>query len=333
MMTNNSVVYPWQLLLWQQLVGYIKQQRIPQALLITGAKGVGKRYLAEAFSQALLCQKPLIDHLACSECQGCKLWSAQTHPDYFLIEPDELGKVIGIDKIRQLIVKLALKPQFDTQRLVIIEPADQLNNASANAFLKCLEEPTERTCLILLTDNPARLPATIRSRCQTVHCQQPDRQIARQWLQRQGVHEHYDLLLKFSQGAPLLAKQYADLQFIDIRQDCFNGWLQVLEGKQNLAILAEQWQKQDNLDLGVLLNWMISWVMDIIKSAHQADEDQLQNPDMKKSLQALAERLELKRVYKFYDNLLHAQSQVSKQINKQLLLEQLLINWAQLNIR
>ena len=332
-MTNKSVVFPWQHLLWQQLVGYIEQQRIPQALLITGAKGVGKRYLAEAFSQALLCQKFSINHLACGECQGCKLWLAQTHPDYWAIEPDEPGKTIGIDKIRQLIVKLALKPQFDTQRLIIIQPADQLNNASANAFLKCLEEPTERTCLILLTDHPNRLPATIRSRCQALHCQQPDRQIAEQWLQQQGVNDQHDLLLRFAQGSPLLAKQYADRQFIDIRQDCFNAWLQVLDGKQNLISLAEQWDKQDKVDLGVLLTWMLTWVMDIIKSAHSADVDQLQNPDIAKRLQALAERLELKRVYTFYDNLLLANSQVNTQINKQLLLEQLLINWMLLNTR
>lgn len=332
-MANSSIVYPWQQSLWQRLVGYIEQQRIPQALLITGATGMGKRHLADAFAQVLLCQNPLPGYLVCGACHGCHLWHAQTHPDYLLIEPDEPGKAIGIDKIRQLIVKLALKPQFDTQRLVIIQPADQLNNASANAFLKCLEEPTERTSFILLTDKPTRLPATIRSRCQSVHCQLPDRQLAGQWLQQQGVNEDYDLLLRFAQVAPLLAKQYADQHFIDLRQKYFNDWLQVFEGKQNLVTLAELWQKQDKLDLAVLLTWMTSWVMDIIKSAHQADVDKLHNPEMKKSLQALAERLELKRVYKFYDNLLNAQSQVSKQVNKQLLLEQLLINWTQLNTR
>lgn len=332
-MADNSAVYPWQHTLWQHLISYIGQQRIPQALLITGAKGVGKRHLADAFAQVLLCQKPLADHLSCGECHGCKLWQAQTHPDYLAIEPDEPGKTIGIDKIRQLIVKLALKPQFDTQRLIIIQPADQLNNASANAFLKCLEEPTERTCLILLTDNPSRLPATIRSRCQIMHCQKPDKQIAGQWLQQQGINEHHDLLLRFAQGSPLLAKLYADRQFIDIRQDCFNAWLQVLDGKKNLVSLAEQWDKQDKVDLGVLLTWMLTWVMDIIKSAHSADLGQLQNPDMEKPLQALAKRLELQRVYRFYDSLLVAQSQVNKQINKQLLLEQLFINWMLLNTR
>lgn len=327
---SNLAIYPWQEVIWRHLIDYVEQQRIPQALLISGAAGIGKRHLADVYARSLLCHSPLADHSACGVCQGCKLWTAQTHPDYLLIEPDEPGKGIGIDKIRQLIVKLALKPQFTAYRVVIIDPADLMNTASANAFLKCLEEPTERTCHVLLTDKPARLPATIRSRCQTLHCGLPDKAIATQWLQQQGIYENIDLLLSLAQGAPLLAKQYAEQNVIGIRAACFQNWMLVAEGKSNLITLAEQWQKQDKLELNVLLTWIISWVVDMIKVAHRADLNRLQNPDQKKSLQALGRRLELKNVYGFYDSLLVAKSQLSTQINKQLMLEQLLIRWSQL---
>lgn len=326
-------VYPWQQAVWRHLLGYIELQRIPQALLVTGLSGVGKRRLAEVYARALMCHAPLSDYAACGQCQSCKLFEAQTHPDFLLVEPDEPGKAIGIDKIRQLIVKLALKPQFDKQRVVIISPADSLNNASANAFLKCLEEPSARTCLILLTEKPSRLPATIRSRCQMLTCEVPDRNIAAEWLKQQGTGENSDVLLSLSQGAPLLAREYARQNFIAVRQDYFNAWLQVAEGKNNLVALAEQWQKPSALDLHVLLTWMLGWVADLIKCAWQIEPGQLCNPDMKKPLQALAKRLELKRVYPFYDSLLIARSQLSTPINKQLLLEQLLISWSQLNIR
>ncbi|QPK63446.1 DNA polymerase III subunit delta' [Methylomonas sp. LL1] len=333
MKSAHYSAYPWQQTIWQHLSGYIEQQRIPQALLVVGSQGVGNSHLADVYARALLCHAPLADHSACGHCHGCKLCDARTHPDYLLIEPDEPGKGIGIDKIRRLIVNLALKPQFDAYRLVIIDPADRLNNAAANAFLKCLEEPTERTCLVLLTENPSRLPATIRSRCQTLHCPAPDKHIAGRWLQQQGVPgQNVDLLLSLSQGAPLLAKQYAEQNFIDLRQTYFKTWVQVAEGKSNPVPVAEQWQKQDALDLKVLLAWMLGWVMDMIKFAHGADTRQLHNPDMKKSLQALAERLELTGLYPFYDSLLNAKSQLGTQINKQLMLEQLLIRWSQLNI-
>lgn len=326
-------VYPWQQDLWRHLSGYIAQQRIPQALMISGSEGVGKKRLLQVFASALLCQMPGEDFFACGKCASCQLLAAETHPDFLRIEPDEPGKAIGIDKIRQLITKLALKPQFDQYRIVVINPADQLNTASANAFLKCLEEPTERTCVVLLSERPARLPATIRSRCQTVVCHYPPKQVAKQWLQQQGVTAQIESLLDLAQGAPLKAQRYAEENLLETRQHYFQAWLQVAGSDDNVLALAEQWQKPDALDLGVLLSWMSAWLGDIIKLAHQAEADHLANPDMKNPLQALAKRLELKRVYAYYDSLLTAKSLLGTPINKQLLLEQLLINWSQLNTR
>lgn len=325
-------IYPWLQTPWQQLLGYLHQQRIPQALLVSGVAGLGLRQLVDQFAASLLCHQPR-DHQACGQCRSCKLLAADSHPDFIVVEPDEPGKAIGIDKIRQLIVKLALKPQFETQRLVIIQPADRLNTASANAFLKCLEEPSERTSIVLLSDAPHRLPATIRSRCQKMICPLPDSAVAISWLRQQGVGEDAELLLRLAQGAPLLAKQYAEQNLSGLRQDCFERWLKLGQGKLALSAQAEQWLKQDGLELSGLLSWMASWISDIVKYAHGGEAEQSQNPDLKKPLQALAERLELQRLHRFYDALLLARSQLTTQVNPQLLLEHILVDWTQLNSR
>lgn len=331
-MTSDSLsFYPWQQAIWQHLAGYIEQQRIPQALLLTGVAGLGKRHLAEVYAASLLCQARGANGQACGSCAGCKLYQAQTHPDYLTMEPDEPGKAIGIDKVRQLIVKLALKPQYEAYRLVIFQPADALNTSSANAFLKCLEEPGERTSFILISDQPSKLPATIRSRCQKIHFERPDNQVVGDWLRQQGIKDDIDKLLRMAQGAPLLAKHYAEHQFIPIRRECFEAWRQVADGKGNLLAVAEQWQKQEAIDLSVLLAWIAGWLADMVKLAHGIDGADLENPDFKKSLQALAERLEFKRLYQYYDTVLNCRSQLATQINKQLLTERLLIDWSQLN--
>ncbi|WP_347987089.1 DNA polymerase III subunit delta' [Methylomonas sp. AM2-LC] len=336
MSTDNVDIFPWQQVIWPHLLSYIDQQRIPQALLFSGPTGLGKRQLAEYYTQSLLCHAPLsatIKHttIACGECVSCKLLKANTHPDYFVIEPDEPGKAIGIDKIRQLIAKLALKPQYETYRLVILHPADNLTTAAANAFLKCLEEPNERTCFILISDQAYKLPATIRSRCQTINFSLPKPQITEDWLQQQGVAPPYQSLLIMASGSPLLAKEYAERGFMQHRNAYFEIWLQIAQGKTNLLMVAEQWQKSDIIDLGTLINWICSWIMDIIKLAHDVDSKHISNPDFKKSLQALAKRLELKRVYQYYDILLNNKALVNTQLNKQLVTERLLIDWFQLN--
>lgn len=328
-MTGEAMpVYPWQLEIWTHLLAYIGQQRIPQALLLSGPAGLGKRDLTEVYAGALLCHAPLAGGLACGLCHGCRLFQARTHPDFICIEPDEPGKGIGIDKIRQLIVKLALKPQYQAYRLVIVQPADGLNNAAANAFLKCLEEPGERTGFVLIAEQAAKLPATIRSRCQKIHLAPPDRQIAGDWLMQQGVKEDVEQLLNMAQGAPLLAKVYAERNFCQYRREFFDAWLQIAQGKTDLLAVADRWQKQEFIELFVLLTWLSTWVIDLVKLAHGVDNSKIVNTDFKKPLQALAERLELKDLYRYYDLLLGSRSQLSAQTNKQLLTERLLIDWS-----
>ena len=70
-------LYPWQQNDWQQLQGYVTQQRVPQALLINGALGIGKQHLAEQFAHALLCERPKSDGLSCDECGSCLLVNNQ----------------------------------------------------------------------------------------------------------------------------------------------------------------------------------------------------------------------------------------------------------------
>ena len=324
-------IFPWQQAVWRHLTAYIEQQRIPQALLLVGGQGLGKRHLADIYAGALLCQSPLAAGVACGSCAACHLYAAQTHPDYLVVEPEEAGKAIGIDKIRQLLVKLALKPQYDGFRLVIIQPADSLNTASANAFLKCLEEPTERTCFILLTEQAAKLPATIRSRCQKISFAAAERQVASDWLAAQGVVAQRELLLGLAQGGPLLAKAYADQGFMQHRQSCFQEWLDLAAGKTSLLLVAEKWQKQEFVALFVLLTWLSSWIVDIVKLQCLIEEQNINNPDFKIPLQAFAERLELSRLYLYYDKVLRSRAQLATQANKLLLVETLLIDWLHLN--
>lgn len=322
---------PWLQSSWSQLGNYIKQNRIPQALLIIGNKGLGKQQLAEQFSQSLMCSSPALDGTYCEKCQSCILFKAKTHPDYIFIEPEEAGKEIGIAVIRQLTSKLSLKPQFENYRLVVINPADKLNNSSANAFLKYLEEPTERTCLVLVTDKPSKLPATITSRCQKLTVSISDEALATNWLKQQGVLQNTEQLLKMAQGSPLLAKQFSDESIIKFRTDCFSQWFKIARSEDSFILTAEQWSKLDKARQERLHYWLISWVMDIIKLSVNKQAKEIVNLDLTISLQEMAEKLNLKKLYKYYDFLLLSQQRLDTQLNKQLMFEEILIQWSELN--
>lgn len=332
-MTFPNRLLPWQQHQWEHLCSYIAQKRVPQALLITGNKGLGKQQLAHQFATALLCATPQASGTACGHCSSCLLVNADTHPDFIQIQPEEPGKGIGIGQIRSLISRLTLKPQFETQRVVIVNPADKMNNAAANAFLKCLEEPTERTSIILITEKPAKLPATIISRCQKLAVVTPDKDVAVKWLAEimqcdAATNKALQLNVSLAQGAPLLAREYANDQILALRNECFDTWIAIAKQLKSPVIIAEDWHK---LPASPLIFWMTSWVIDLIKCFYQTKVANLYNPDLNEQIQELSRRLELKGLYKLYDLLLSARQRLDTQINKQLLFEEILIQWHELN--
>ncbi len=324
--------FPWLQPGWAQLSHYIDQQRIPQALLITGTQGMAKRQLAECFAQSLMCSEVRDDGSFCGECHSCHLFSAGTHPDYFLLEADDDSQVIKIDSIRKLLAKLVLKPQFEAQRMVLIDPADAFNTSSANAFLKFLEEPSERTRFVLLTDKPYKLPATIRSRCQKIMLQAASHGQLQDWLQEQGIDNNVDLLLRLSKGSPLLARELGEQTVIDFRKTSFKHWLSIAQGKTSVVTVAEQWQSLPMKEMERLLLWMIGWVMDNIKLSYGGQHN-LVNIDLVTDLQEYADKLDLQELYKFYDFLLLSRQRLETQLNKQLLFEDILIQWQAVNGR
>lgn len=321
-------VLPWQQTQWAHLHSYLVQQRVPQALLITGGKGTGKRQLAEQFAFALLCEHPQADSQGCGHCHSCLLLKAHTHPDFMEVQPEEGKTTIAIDQIRSLITKLTLKPQFERYRVVILNPADKLNNAAANAFLKCLEEPNERTVLVLISDRPSKLPATIVSRCQKLAITQPDKATVLAWLKAQAIQDDAAVLLGLAQGAPLLALDYAKDGYVSLRNDCFKQFLAVAKRQSHPVLVAEQWLK---LPDAALLFWLTSWVVDLIKCAYQSHAEHLYNSDLHASLQDLTQQLPLKGLYQLYDLLLLSRGRLESTINKQSLFEEILIQWSELN--
>ena len=320
---------PWQHKNWDQLSNYRMQNRVPQALLISGKNGLGKRHLAGLFAASLLCTKPHDTGLACGHCDSCLLLNAETHPDFIQVKPEEPGKVITIGQIRSLVTRLTLKPQFESYRVVIVNPADLMNTAAANAFLKCLEEPSERTVILLITDKPARLPATIVSRCQKLAVAKPDKDIVAAWLNQQTAKEEPGVILNLAQGSPLLALDYANNGTLKLRNDCFKAWMDIAKQRTHPAIIAEDWYK---LPESLLIFWITSWIIDLIKCSYQIRADKLYNPDLKDSLQELSQQLELKGLYKFYDLLLMRRQLLDTQINKHTMFEEILITWFELNL-
>lgn len=262
------MLYPWQGDDWARLSA--ERERMPGAWLFTGAAGIGKLAFAEHLSQSLLCESPAANHQPCGQCQGCRWFHSGTHPDFRRLSPfaddEEEGKEakttrklpqIKIEAVREVIDFAHLTAHRAGRRVILVEPAENLNLAAANALLKILEEPPESVLFLLVSHAPQRLLPTIRSRCRQFALTRPSEPAALAWLKEQGVADA-EAELAHNGGAPLFDHdpELAALrgQFVrGLGQPSFAGMLQ----------LAELIDKNKQLSLAQPLAWLQKWLHDL----------------------------------------------------------------------
>ena len=189
---------PWLLPLWERWRDAHAAGRLPHAILVAGPPGVGKRELAETFVRGALCREPAAG-LPCGACPSCKQFAShrqlrrKSHPDIDWVTAARYS--IGVDDVReQVIARLARTASYDRFKFLVIEPAERMTRAAANA-------------LFLLSHQPGRLPPTIRSRCQKYVLPEPPPAEGRAWLLEQLESEAAEAALAAADGRPLRALQ------------------------------------------------------------------------------------------------------------------------------
>ncbi|BBP66311.1 MULTISPECIES: DNA polymerase III subunit delta' [Pseudomonas] len=320
--------YPWQDGLWQQLAGRAQHAH---AYLLHGPVGIGKRALAERLMASLLCQRPTASN-ACGECKSCLLLKAGSHPDNYVLEPEEADKAIKVDQVRDLVSFVVQTSQMGGRKVVLIEPVEAMNINAANALLKSLEEPSGDTVLLLVSHQPSRLLPTIKSRCVQQACPLPSEAMSLQWLAQalpDNTDEERAELLTLAAGSPLAA---ASLQAQGVREQralVVDGVKKLLKQQQSPTQLAEGWNA---IPLLLLFDWFCDWSSLVLRYQLTEDEAGLGLADMRKVIQYLAQKSSQDKILNIQDWILAQRQKVLSKanLNRVLLLEALLVQWASL---
>lgn len=337
---------PWHAGAWSALVARLGG-RLPHALLFTGPAGTGKRLFADAFAARLLCDAPT--EVACGRCRACLLVAAGTHPDLLLVVPEaqradaadgegegeggrgkrKPSREIRIDEVRQLIAFAAQTAQFGGRRVVVIDPAHAMNVNAANALLKTLEEPGQGTVLLLVSDVPGQLAATIRSRCQPLPLPAPDRAAALDWLAaRIGDRGRAEALLNAA-GTPLraLALETAGDEWPGMRPALARVLVDTLCGRESAVRCAQLLSEAPET---LVLDWLPGLLADAVRLAAGAPAASLANPDLAPLLTALVEARTTQPLFLLGDDLsrLRQQLQANTGLNRPLLWEEVLLRWS-----
>lgn len=330
---------PWRAMLpWQRdaaLAALAQRASWPHALLVHGPRGIGKHALALNFAQALLCETPEPDGMPCGRCPGCHYVVAGQHPDLMRLELLEIDPVdgtliatetIGVERVRAVTDFVQLSSHRHRAKVAVIAPADRMNAAAANALLKTLEEPPPGTYLILVADQPGRLPPTIVSRCRMLPAPFPAPAIAHAWLTAQGIARP-DLVLAQVGGAPLAAAARAEPAVQSERR----AWLDALArpesfSAQGLAARIDAGGRDERKRrLGYALEWLIAWTADLARIA--AGGEPRQNPDAAGALVRLAPRVARVPLFRYHRLLLRHRAMLAHPLHPRLVAEALLIDY------
>jgi DNA polymerase-3 subunit delta' len=316
------------------------KDRWPHALLLVGRRGLGKRALALHLARALLCEAPGPQGSACGQCAGCTLAERASHPDLRLLEPvtyDDEGNAtpvdtITVDAIRDLIAFALLSSHRGGAKVAVIAPVDALNAAAANALLKTLEEPPPATFLLLVSDQPGRLPATIVSRCRRLPVTEPDATVATAWLAERSV-AHPALVLAQAGGAPLLALALADPALQRGREQLLDD-LARPERLSPVAVgarLDAAPKDERRAELGSALYWLLTWTADL--ATVSGGGAARFHPDRQQALAELAPRVARVPLFRYYRTLLRQRSLLAHPLQPRLIAEAMLFDYRALFAR
>ncbi|CAM3432147.1 MULTISPECIES: DNA polymerase III subunit delta' [Halomonas] len=320
-------VMPWHQATWQQLIRLADGGRMPHALLINGAHGVGKQQLAEALIARTLCAGPA--DLACGHCHSCSMLASGYHPDLLRVSPEEGKRQIRIDPIREVNRFVSQTAQQGGYRVIVISPAEAMNIAAANALLKSLEEPGEKTLFILLSDVPSRMLPTIRSRCQQWSLPTVAFEACRGWLieQLSSADEAY-FWWQVAGGLPLLAVELAAPEERALRHKIHDSFEQLVRGAEPVSEAA----RLDRQAIDAILWYGIAWLEDLIRLGLSGDAAVLHNPDLEPLYRQAVKNGRVQDWFRLLD---YAREQrrllsVGANPNPQLVLEAWLVRWAAL---
>jgi len=200
--SNNPPLAPW---LQTQLESLLVQRG--HAWLLSGPSGLGQFELALALARAWLCEEPTPQG-ACGHCGSCHAVDVHTHADLCMLMPETLSLALGwpldektqdeldskkrkpskeikVDAAREAVSFTQFTRSRGTTKVVLVFPAERMNNVTANTLLKTLEEPPGAVKFILATDAAHQLLPTIRSRCLGHTMVWPDFELALRWLQQE----------------------------------------------------------------------------------------------------------------------------------------------------
>jgi DNA polymerase-3 subunit delta' len=255
----------------------------------------------------------------------CQWVASNQHPDGYWVAPAGESKQIVVDQVRATISDLVLTSHTGRGKVAVFDPADALNANAANALLKTLEEPSQKTLLILVSPRPSRLPATVRSRCQQLRIVNPPRGEAARWLEARKPTGQWDAALAITGLGPLALTESDPGEIIAAQRDVAAALQALLDGRSVPPAIADAWAR-GNLDLRLACTER--WLTDRVYAAAGVVSDSTE-VGAATHLPVASKALNIRLLLELETAVRELRTLLTTSINKSYAVESLLWRWAQ----
>ena len=326
----TEAICPWLSGPLTQLLGFAREDRLGHAWLIQGTKGVGKVNLALAFAYSLLGRNqsslPALTAAEFSNAMADRHAEFNHHADLHWVFPPEDKNTIGIEQIRAVCEALTMKSFSGAAKVVVVEPAESMTTAAANALLKTLEEPTAKTILLLVSHRPGQLPATVRSRCQQLTVHQPAAADVADWLAMPADSAKRLDAAQISRMhvSPLALAQLLETGVLERQAQLSEQIAAIGERTASPIAVADEWAK---LDVDHTLEWLSSELRVAIRQRFLANASNLITESRSPTLHNTFRGLALRSLFARLDEAETLRNQLAGGINIQLALRALLLGF------
>jgi DNA polymerase-3 subunit delta' len=300
----------------------IETRKLGHAYLFVGPGQVGKRTLAKAFAQAILCTGA---DVPCGTCRSCQLVHRERHSDVHVIDPE--GDRIKIETIRTMQRSVPLSPVEGRYRICVISQFDTATSSAANALLKTLEEPPPTVVMLLTASRVASVLPTIVSRCQVVPLRVlPTQQVTSALLARGVEDEQAHLLGRLAQGRIGWAISAAqDGHVLQQREQTLEHVSDLAQASYTERFAWASAVSKKPEDVPQVLRTLTSWWRDILLIA-SASSTPIANVDREATLLEWASRCDVQTAKQALRAIRDAAWQIEHNANLRLALEVLMLD-------
>ena len=273
--TLSNGICPWLQAPLQQFEAAHQDGRLGHGWLLAGPQGVGKINLALAVARRLLegtgGTVRLLEAVEAATAMFERHEPADRHPDLHWIFPELKRHTVTVEQIRGATRALSLTSLTAQAKVLVVEPADAMTLAAANALLKTLEEPSADTYLLLISHQPGKLPATIRSRCQSLPVRCPPFAESIAWLRGTGKEKEtvdWMALLTAAQGRPFQAISLKGSKFVNSYKELENKLYDISINRIDPQTIADEWLAGD---VEANLSWLSARLQSAIRARLTAE--------------------------------------------------------------